>query len=94
MLPPRSIGAVACMDPRWNACRVLGIAEDGAHVIRDAGGVATDDGTSRSPGSADTRGRCGVDHRPISAWCEAKQSAEAHRSPDSPQGIAGVGLGS
>ena len=43
MPPSRNIAVVACMDARLDVYRVLGIAEGEAHVIRKAGGVATDD---------------------------------------------------
>jgi carbonic anhydrase len=43
-LPPaRKIAIVACMDARLIPTRVLGLAEGDAHVIRNAGGVVTDD---------------------------------------------------
>ena len=43
-LPPsRRVAVVACMDARLDVYRVLGLAEGEAHVIRNAGGVATDD---------------------------------------------------
>ncbi|HEX6519377.1 MAG TPA: carbonic anhydrase [Streptosporangiaceae bacterium] len=43
-LPPsRQIAVVACMDARLNVYGILGLAEGEAHVIRNAGGVATDD---------------------------------------------------
>src|SRR4051794_31726360 len=43
-LPPSKATAVlACMDARLDVSRVLGIAEGEAHVIRNAGGVASDD---------------------------------------------------
>jgi carbonic anhydrase len=34
---------VACMDARLDPCAVLGLNEGDAHVIRNAGGVVTDD---------------------------------------------------
>ncbi len=41
---PRGTWAiVACMDARLNPCGLLGLAEGDAHVIRNAGGVITDD---------------------------------------------------
>ncbi|MFH8991589.1 beta-class carbonic anhydrase [Streptomyces sp. NPDC017940] len=44
-LPPsRQVAVVACMDARLNPYGVLGLAEGEAHVIRNAGGVVTDDG--------------------------------------------------
>jgi carbonic anhydrase len=43
-LPPaRQVAVVACMDARLNGCGILGLAEGEAHVIRNAGGVVTDD---------------------------------------------------
>ena len=43
-LPPATrVAVVACMDARLNPYALLGIAEGDAHVIRNAGGVVTDD---------------------------------------------------
>ena len=43
-LPPaRKIAVVACMDARILPSRILGLEEGDAHVIRNAGGVVTDD---------------------------------------------------
>jgi carbonic anhydrase len=43
-LPPgKKIAVVACMDARLNPYGVLGLHEGDAHVIRNAGGVVTDD---------------------------------------------------
>ena len=43
-LPPaRGVAVVACMDARLNVFGVLGLNEGDAHVIRNAGGVITDD---------------------------------------------------
>jgi carbonic anhydrase len=43
-LPPaKKIAVVACMDARLIPSRVLGLEEGDAHVIRNAGGVVTDD---------------------------------------------------
>ena len=43
-LPPaRKIAVLACMDARLNPYGVLGLSEGDAHVIRNAGGVVTDD---------------------------------------------------
>lgn len=43
-LPPaKQVAVVACMDARLDVYRILGLAEGEAHVIRNAGGVATDD---------------------------------------------------
>ena len=43
-LPPAShVLVVACMDARLNPYGVLGLSEGDAHVVRNAGGVVTDD---------------------------------------------------
>ncbi|HEX9336928.1 MAG TPA: carbonic anhydrase [Pseudonocardiaceae bacterium] len=43
-LPPaKHIAVVACMDARLDVYRVLGLNEGEAHVIRNAGGVVTED---------------------------------------------------
>jgi carbonic anhydrase len=43
-LPPaKKVAVVACMDARLIPARVLGLEEGDAHVIRNAGGVVTDD---------------------------------------------------
>jgi carbonic anhydrase len=43
-LPPaRKVAVVACMDARLNIYGMLGLKEGDAHVIRNAGGVVTDD---------------------------------------------------
>ena len=43
-LPPaKKVAVVACMDARLVPTRILGLEEGDAHVIRNAGGVVTDD---------------------------------------------------
>ena len=43
-LPPsKHVAVVACMDARLDVYRVLGLGDGEAHVIRNAGGVITDD---------------------------------------------------
>jgi carbonic anhydrase len=43
-LPPgKKVAVVACMDARLNPYGILGLSEGDAHVIRNAGGVVTDD---------------------------------------------------
>jgi carbonic anhydrase len=43
-LPPaRGVAVVACMDARLDVHKMLGLEEGDAHVIRNAGGVITDD---------------------------------------------------
>ena len=41
--PARKLAIVACMDARLNVYGALGLQEGDAHVIRNAGGVVTDD---------------------------------------------------
>jgi carbonic anhydrase len=41
--PARGVAVLACMDARLDPHRLLGLAEGDAHVIRNAGGVVTDD---------------------------------------------------
>ena len=43
-LPPaRKIAVLACMDARLNPYALLGLQDGDAHIIRNAGGVVTDD---------------------------------------------------
>jgi carbonic anhydrase len=43
-LPPaKGVAVIACMDARLNVYGILGLNEGDAHVIRNAGGVVTDD---------------------------------------------------
>jgi carbonic anhydrase len=43
-LPPaKGVAVLACMDARLNPYALLGLSEGDAHVIRNAGGVVTDD---------------------------------------------------
>ncbi len=41
--PAKRVAIVACMDARLDPHRMLGIGEGDAHVIRNAGGVVSDD---------------------------------------------------
>ena len=41
--PVRRVAVVACMDARIHVSRVLGLEPGDAHIIRNAGGVVTDD---------------------------------------------------
>src|ERR671933_2883638 len=43
-LPPaKHVAVIACMDARLDPARALGLREGDAHVIRNAGGVVTDE---------------------------------------------------
>ena len=41
--PARGVAVVACMDARLDTHKLLGLAEGDAHVIRNAGGVVSED---------------------------------------------------
>lgn len=43
MPPGKKVAVLACMDARLDPARVLGLEEGDAHVIRNAGGVVTED---------------------------------------------------
>src|ERR1700681_4288957 len=43
MPPAKTVAVVACMDARLNPYGLLGLSEGDAHVIRNAGGVVSDD---------------------------------------------------
>jgi carbonic anhydrase len=52
-LPPaKGVAVVACMDARLDVYRILGLNEGEAHVLRNAGGVITDDEIRATPGQA------------------------------------------
>ena len=41
--PTRNIAVVACMDSRMDIFQILGLGNGEAHIIRNAGGIITDD---------------------------------------------------
>jgi carbonic anhydrase len=43
MPPSKHVSVLACMDARLNVYGLLGLQEGDVHVIRNAGGVASDD---------------------------------------------------
>ena len=43
LTPRRHLAVVACMDSRMDIFQMLGMAHGDAHIIRNAGGVVTDD---------------------------------------------------
>jgi carbonic anhydrase len=43
MPPARKVAVLACMDARLDPAKALGLIEGDAHVIRNAGGVASED---------------------------------------------------
>ena len=43
LTPRRHLAVVACMDSRMDIFQMLGLAHGDAHIIRNAGGIVTDD---------------------------------------------------
>lgn len=43
VIPERQLAIVACMDSRLDMFRIFGLRSGDAHVIRNAGGIVTDD---------------------------------------------------
>ena len=43
MLPSRHVAVLACMDARLTVSQLLGLKTGEAHIIRNAGGIATED---------------------------------------------------
>jgi carbonic anhydrase len=43
LAPAKGVAVVACMDARLHVSKILGLEEGDAHIIRNAGGVVTDD---------------------------------------------------
>lgn len=41
--PAQEVAVLACMDARMDIHRILGVSEGAVHVIRNAGGIASDD---------------------------------------------------
>ena len=41
--PARRLAVVACMDARMDVYKILGLANGEAHILRNGGGVVTDD---------------------------------------------------
>ena len=41
--PAKGVAVVACLDARLHVSKILGLEEGDAHIIRNAGGVVTDD---------------------------------------------------
>src|SRR5919201_3410840 len=41
--PAKKLAVIACMDARLHVSRILGLKEGDAHIIRNAGGVVSED---------------------------------------------------
>ena len=92
--PSRHVAVVACMDSRLDVFRLLGLQAGEAHVLRNAGGVVTDDvlrslaisqrrlGTREIVLIHHTRcGLLGFDDAGFKAEIRAETGAEAHWEP-------------
>jgi carbonic anhydrase len=98
--PARGVAVVACMDARMDVYRILGLAVGDAHVIRNAGGVVTED-TIRSLAISQhllgTREvivvhhtRCGLQGADETAFAEQVQQATGQRPTWSMRAFADV----
>lgn len=57
MPPGRRLAVVTCMDARLDPAKFLGLEEGDAHVIRNAGGLVSDDACARSSSRIGCSGR-------------------------------------
>jgi carbonic anhydrase len=98
--PARAVAVVACMDARMDVYRILGLEPGDAHVIRNAGGVVTQDTLRSLAISQHVLGtrevllvhhtRCGMEGAEETAVLDAIEQATGVR-PDWPvQGFADV----
>jgi carbonic anhydrase len=104
MPPGKQVAVLACMDARLNVYGMLGLHEGDAHVIRNAGGVVTDDAirslviSQRLLGTSEIvlvhHTGCGLRLRwrpsPMSSRTSASRSPASRRAPTSrtPTGCA------
>ena len=89
--PARGVAVVACMDARMDVYRLLGLDVGDAHVIRNAGGVVTDDTIRSLAISQHVLGtrevilvhhtRCGLEGADETAFAELVEQATGHRPP-------------
>jgi len=70
MPPARRFAILTCMDARLDPAKYVGLAEGDAHVIRNAGGRATDDAIRSlgSPPSCSAPANGSSSITPIAAW--------------------------
>ena len=62
-LPPaRKLAVVACMDARLIVSQILGLKAGDAHIIRDAGGIVTEDALRSPDHFSPTFGHPGIHH--------------------------------
>ncbi len=89
--PARAVAVVACMDARMDVYRLLGLAIGDAHVIRNAGGVVTEDTIRSLTISQHVLGtravvvvhhtRCGLQGADEAAFAEQVEQATGSRPP-------------
>ena len=87
--PARGVAVVACMDARMDVYRLLGLESGDAHVIRNAGGVVTEDVLRSLAISQHVLGtrevllvhhtRCGLEGADESAFVTAVEQATGQR---------------
>ncbi len=87
--PARAVAVVACMDSRMPLYGLLGLAVGDAHVIRNAGGVVTDDTIRSLTVSQHLLGtreivlvhhtECGLESIDESAFADQVEQATGHR---------------
>jgi carbonic anhydrase len=89
--PARAVAVVACMDSRMPLFGLLGLAVGDAHVIRNAGGVITDDTVRSLTVSQHLLGtreivlvhhtECGLEGAEEVAFADQVEQATGHRPP-------------
>jgi carbonic anhydrase len=98
--PARGVAVVACMDARMDVYRLLGLAIGDAHVIRNAGGVVTEDTVRSLAISQHVLGtrevvvvhhtRCGLQGADEAAFAEQVEQATGRRPSWSMRAFADV----
>lgn len=98
--PSRGVAVVACMDARMDVYRLLGLSPGEAHVIRNAGGVVTEDTIRSLAISQHVLGTrevvlvhhtsCGLLGADETAFADQVEAATGHRPPWSMQAFTDV----
>jgi carbonic anhydrase len=96
--PARAVVVVTCMDARVDPAALLGLAPGDAHVLRNAGGVVTEDtlrSLTISQHSLGTREvllvhhtRCGMQGLDAAAFAATVEESTGARPPWDPRGFA------
>jgi carbonic anhydrase len=89
--PARAVAVVACMDSRMPLFGMLGLAVGDAHIIRNAGGVVTDDTLRSLTVSQHVLGtreillvhhtNCGLEATDEQSFADQVEQATGHRPP-------------